>query len=223
MQVVTRKASAENAVEIGDWLVEKSHEDPVVVFEVRTKLDEATKAIEDLSLKLSSHKNEAQRLLLSAQEFSEMADDLEDSLDQIEAQFGLLDPVSARYSVARQQHDYFKPLFHQVQQLRDCQEALASFLENETGTQGEADDGRVSDLTGRWQSVWDTVANYHLQITAVLPYEERHHYAMKKFSAVVADGEKLLENLQLSNQAGENDEVENEIKVELASLLLAFI
>ena len=213
MQVVTRKASLENAVEIGDWLVEKSHEDPVVVFEVRRRLDEAAKSVEDLSLMLSSHKNEAQKMLLSEQECSEMADDLEERLDKVEAQFSLLDPVSARYSVARQQHEYFKPLFHQVQQLRDCQEALASFHDSDNETDSETQDGRVSELTRRWEAVWHMVANYHLQITSVLPFEERHHYAMKKFSSVVSDGEKQLEKLQTAFDAEEWGDIEADIKV----------
>ena len=85
--------------------------------------------------------------------------------------------------------------------------------------QGEAHDVRVSDLTIRWQSVWDTVANYHLQITAVLTFEERHHYSMKKFSSVVTDGEKELENLQLAFQGGEHQEIEDEIKVWALPLL----
>ena len=219
MQVVTRKASLENALEIGDWLIEKSHEDPVVVFEVRTRLNEAGEAVEDISLKLSSHKSEAQKMLLSEQEYTDMADDLEERLDHVEAQFSLLDAISARYLVARQQHEYFKPLFHQVQQLRDCQEALASFHESETGAEGEAQEHRFHDLTKRWHSVWHTVANYHLHITAVLPFEERHHYAMKKLLSVLSDNEKQLEKLQVAFSAGENEHAEADVKVVISKCL----
>ena len=212
MQVVTRKANFENAVEIGDWLIEKSRENPVVIFEVRTRLEEATKPVEDLLMELSSHKNELQRLLLSEQECSEMANDLEAKLHQLEAQYSLLDPISARYTIARQQHEYFKPLFHQVQQLRHCQEALAAFHESEGGVQDEARNERVFGLTRRWQNVWHTVSNYHLQITAALPFEERHHYTMKKVLSVLSESERQLEKLQSGVLAKDNDNIEADIK-----------
>ena len=234
MQVVTKRAGLENALEIGDWLIEKSHEDPVVVFEVRTKLDEAIECVTVISMRLSTLKNEAHHSLLSEQQLTEMADDMETRLDRIDSQLGLLDPVSARYTVARQQHERFKPVFHEVQQLREIQDAIASFhateaapdeaapdeaAQSEAGqemtTQGEpagmaedlssaikASNGeRVSGLSRRWETAWHTVANYHLQITTVLPFEERYHYAMKRFVPTLESAENELEMLQTSGPA----------------------
>lgn len=212
MQVVTRKATLENALAIGDWLIERSHEDPVVIFEVRTRLDEATKAVEEVSMMLSSFKSEAHRILLSEQECSEMADDLESRLDRLDVQFSLLDPISARYPTTRQQHDYFKPLFHQVQQLRDSRDALDSFHEKEGVYRDEAKAGKVRELTSRWQVLWNTAANYHLQITTVLPFEERHHYAMKRFTLALLDGEKQCESLQKESKE-ENENLQADVKV----------
>ena len=211
MHLVTKRAGLENAVAIGDWLVERSHEDPIVVFEVKTRLDETLKAIEDLSQHLSSHKNEAQRLLLAELEFTEMVEDMESRLDRAELQLSMLDPISAKYTVARQQHEQFKPLFREIQQLRHVHDAIVVSLGADSGDGGIDDPAKellkakanekVSDVTRRWQNTWSIAGSYHLQITSVLPFEEIHHYGTKRFQSKLEEAENELEMLKSSRRS----------------------
>ena len=214
MEVVTRKARLENAIGIGDWLVEKSREDPVIIFEVKTKIFQAVTSVEDLSMTLSTFKSKAQGWLLSEQEFTEMTRDLEAKFDRIEAQLGLLDPVSARYTVARQQQEHFRPLFVEVQQLRDFQDAISTArgFGKESVEESPAN-AKIMALTERWKTAWNVVANYHLQITSVLPFEERHHYAMRKLMPVIDECEKKLENLQGEVRPSLKRNIHSDIKV----------
>ncbi len=218
MQLVTKKAGLEDAITIGDWLVERSREDTVVIFEVNTKLYEAMNAIEAMSIRLSTVKSQAQQVLFVELEFSEIITDVESRLDGLELQLSMLDPISAKYRVARKQHEQFKPLFHEVQELRNVIETIAVPSDNvsEDGDVVPVESSliRVSDLKMRWQATWDIAAKFHLKITNVLPFEERYHYAVKHLIPILDDAEEKLEEIRSKERTGDvQEQLETDIEV----------
>ena len=229
VELVTCRVTLQNGANSGDWLMEKSRQDPVVVFEVTSRMKEVTKPIDDLSKKLSMYKTELENILLQERDFATIVEDFSEKLNKVEEKTTKLRPVSAKYSVARSQHEDFKPIFREVQNLTGIHEAVVAEkerLERESGSKPDDSDRSISDssefialqkateLDKRWEKVWDAVTKYHLQITSVLPFEEIHYYSALRFTPWLEDAEKKLKKLLIpQNTKDAFDETKKEIKV----------
>ncbi len=225
VDLVTNRVKVQNGANSGDWLIEKSRQDPVVVFEVTSRLADVKKPMDDLSRKLSMYKTELENVLLQERDFMSTVEDFADKLEKVEDKTDKLRPISAKYSVARSQHEDFKPIFREVQNLKRIHEAVVE-KKNEIEKSPRADDDTSTDsaeenilkkaeeLTKRFEGIWENVTKYHLQITSVLPFEEIHHYALLRFVPWLEDAEKKVKELQnaLTNQEG-FDELKKKIKV----------
>ena len=106
--LAAKKADLQADYTTGDWLIERSKRDPLMVHEVQSRLDEAQKPIDQLIKKLNDYKAELFNDLHLHQELSQKVDDLEDKLRAVEDKGTYLKPVSAKFTVARGQQEQFK-------------------------------------------------------------------------------------------------------------------
>ncbi len=226
VELVTCRVTLQNGAHSGDWLIEKSRQDPVVVYEVTSRLKDVKKPVDDLSKKLSLYKTELENVLMQERNFSEIVENFSEKLDKIEDQVDKLRPVSAKYTVARSQHEDFKPLFREVQNLKKLHDAVVTKKE-EIEKEPGSDDGKsgtesteesvlrkANELTKQWEVIWDNVTRYHLQITSVLPFEEIYHYAVLRFVPWLEDAEKKARESQATPSSQEDsDNLKKSIKV----------
>ena len=221
IELVTKKAGLQGARNDGDWLVETSRQDPIVAFEVQTGLEGVEYPIDSLSNKLSTLKGDLQDALVRQQKFSETVESFDDQLQKVDDKISDLKPVSAKYTTARVQHEKFKPVFREVQQMRPVYDVILEYnekLEKEPRIDEEQDlaSKKVPDIKKRWQRIWDTVTKYHLQITTALPFEERYHYTVLRFAPWLDDAEKKLKPLQRAPTSKDDSEkLKRDIKVSI--------
>ena len=190
MELVNCRVKQQNGNNYGDWLIEQSRQDPVVVHEVTTRLKEVTKPMDDLSRRLSYFKAKLEDHLMSERDFLQIVDGFESKLRKLEDGVLRLRPVSALYSKARGQHEEFKPVFREAQNVKKVHETvLLSRQAIERGSQ-------IPELHRRWNVIWDTLTKYHLQITAILPFEEIFHYSVMRFAPWLQDTEKKTKQIE---------------------------
>ena len=202
MEVANYRMKRQTGQDYGDWLIEESRHDPVVVHEVTSRLMEITKPVEDLSRKLSYFKSELESHLMQQKNFVKIVDDFGVKVKEMEDCAWKLRPLSAIYSKARGQHDEFRPVYREVQNVKKAYESL---LERKKRVEEETDSvtpeetatlKKFPELDRRWTSVWDTVTKYHGQITGVLPAEEVFHHSVMKFAPWLHDIEKKVKQIQ---------------------------
>lgn len=228
VELVNCRVKQQNGNNYGDWLIEESRQDPVVVHEVTTRLKEVTKPVDDLSRKLSLFKSELENYLMNQRDFAEIVDDFDAKVRKMEDKTNKLRPVSAIYSKARGQHEEFKPVFREVQNLKKIHEAVLEQKKKHAGSMpGDADNvtlKKIPELDRRWNVIWDAVTAYHIKITAILPYEEIYHYAVMRFSPWLQDAEKKAKQLatKQSTKPEEVEETNFEIQVKFISSLPLF-
>eukprot|EP00794_Sanderia_malayensis_P006649 gene6649-7395_t len=223
VELVTSRVTLQNGANSGDWLIEKSRQDPMVVHEVTSRLKDVKKPVDDLSRKLSVYKTELENLLLQERDFSHIVENFDEKLDKIDGKFEKLRPVSAKYSVARSQHEDFKPIFREVQNLKKLHDAVVAkkkeIEEDHADSDKQLDDSvekhlrRAGEQTNRWNEIWDSVTKYHLQITSVLPFEEAYHYTVLRFVPWLEDAEKKVKELHATPTTADGfDELKKKTK-----------
>ena len=227
MELVNTRVKLQNGCNYGDWLIEKSRQDSVVVHEVTSRLSEVSKPVDDASRKLSMFKTELEKQLMQQRDFVGRIDDLAEKISKTEDQINKIRPVSAKYPTARGQHEDFKPLFREVQNLRKVHETVMQEkekIERGSGDMVEKETPenalqeavkKAGDLDRRWQTLWDTMTKYHVQITSVLPFEELHHYSVLRFVPWLEDMEKKVKQIQKAptQRPDEFEETKRNIKV----------
>ena len=227
VELVSCRVKQQNGNNYGDWLIEKSRQDPVVVHEVTSRLKEVTKPVDDLSRKLSFFKSELDNHLMQQRDFVETVDAFDAKLRKMEDKVCKLRPVSAIYSKARGQHEEFKPVFRDVQNMKKTYESVIEQkekIEKEYGTSPleDSEDARmkkVPELDRRWKLVWDTVTKYHIQITTVLPYEEIYHYAVMKFAPWLEDTEKKVKQIEMRPLSKPEEIEQTNVDIKVCMLL----
>ena len=211
----------QNGYDVGDWLIEKSHQDPVVIEEVTSRIAELSRPADELSRKLGFLKSELEKNLMQQKNFSEVVDDFDVKLRKMEDTAWKLKPISAIYSTARGQNEEFRPIFREVQ---NAKKVYDSILQRKEGVERELDTINPEDagalekfpeLERRWKVIWGTVAKYNSQITSVLPTEEKCHYGAMKFAPWLENAEERVKQLD-KRPMSKQDEIEDasiEIKV----------
>ena len=230
-ELVSCRMKQQSGHDCGDWLIEKSRQDPVVVHEVTSRLQEVTKPVDDLSRKLSFFKSELESHLMQQKNFAEIVPDFEVKLRKMEDIAWKLRPISAIYSKARGQYEEFKPTFREVQNVKkiygnvlEQKEKVGEDLDT-VSPEVAAAAKTLPELGHRWESILDTVMKYHSQITAALPQEEVFHYAVMKFAPWLEDTEKKAKELEMRpiSRPEEIEEVNIDVKVGLGvSSLVVF-
>ena len=211
----------QNSYDIGDWLIEKSHQDPVVTQEVTSRIAELSQPADELSRKLGFLKSELEKNLTQQKNFSEIVNDFDVKLGKMEDAAWKLKPISAIYSTARGQNEEFRPIFREVHNVKKVYDSI---FERKEGVEREVDTvspeeaaalKRFPELERRWKVIWDTVTKYRSQMTSVLPSEEKCHYVAMKFAPWLENAEekvKQLDKRPMSKQ-DEIEEANSEIRV----------
>ncbi|XP_065062306.1 titin-like isoform X4 [Rhopilema esculentum] len=208
MELVNIRVKLENGKNYGDWLIEKSRQNPLVVNEVTGRIGEVTKSADKISRHLSVFKKELENKLIQQKGFVELVEDFGAKLEKAEQKVNRLRPVSARYLTARKQHEDFKPIFREIQSLKQVSDAVmvekektehgtdSALLSSETDESKKDAAKKVSEFESRWEALWKRATAYHIQITSVLPFEEMYHYTVLKFAPWIEDAEKALSDVE---------------------------
>lgn len=93
---------------IGDWFIEKSKQEPLVVHDVEKRLKDVQDPVDDVLKKLNDYKAKLVTSQHEQQALEEKLDNLDSSLNSLEEQVNDLKPVSAKFTVARSQQETFK-------------------------------------------------------------------------------------------------------------------
>ena len=98
-----KKQDLAKAQELADWVIINSKDDEIVANEVTTKLQSVSWPLEDAWMKLEVRQNCVKDALLRSQTPQDSLDDFIDRIAEIEEHLGKEKPISAKFSVAKEQ------------------------------------------------------------------------------------------------------------------------
>ena len=98
-----KKQDLAKAQELADWVIINSKNDEIVANEVTKKLQSVSWPLEDAWMKLEVKQNCVKDALLRAQTPQDSLDDFIDRIAEIEEHLGKEKPISAKFSVAKEQ------------------------------------------------------------------------------------------------------------------------
>ena len=104
-QLDDRKPSLDRAKELADYLADKNKDEPLVVAEIKDKLDKVEAPYDDVRAKLNELEGKLQVAQMRTQEFQVAFDDFKDKLDEIEELAANQKPVSAVFDTVKKQKD----------------------------------------------------------------------------------------------------------------------
>ena len=105
-ELVVAKSTLQDDYVIGDWLIEKSDSDSLVIHHVHSRLDDTLKSTDELTKNILTFKSEIYKSL--KRPFGDKMDTVETQLCAIGQKISSFKPVSARFVGARSQHDQCK-------------------------------------------------------------------------------------------------------------------
>ena len=92
----------------GDWFIEKSKHDPMTTHEIQSRLDSTQEPLDKLANDLNDHKSKLVAAQHDQQALNEKIDGLSSNLEKLEELIADLKPVSALFTVSRQQNEELK-------------------------------------------------------------------------------------------------------------------
>ena len=94
--------------QIGDWFIENSKHDPMTTHEVQSRLDSTQQPLDELVNELNDYKSKLVAAQTDKQALDEKVDGLSSNLEKLEELIADLKPVSALFTVSRQQNEELK-------------------------------------------------------------------------------------------------------------------
>ena len=102
-QLEERQPTLGKSKELADFLVDKNKDEPLVVAEIKDKLDKVDLPYEDIRAKLNELEGKLQAAQMRTQEFNVAFDDFKEKLDEIEELATKQQPVSAVFDTVKKQ------------------------------------------------------------------------------------------------------------------------
>lgn len=104
-QLDEHKPTLDKSKELADYLVDKNKDEPLVVADIKDKLENVDLPYEDVRAKLIELEGKLQAAQMRTQEFRVAFDDVKEKLDKIEELAANQEPVSAVFDTVKKQKE----------------------------------------------------------------------------------------------------------------------
>ena len=102
--IAKHRALLQQAENVGQKLIDSSHQDPAVVADIHGQLNKVRAVLDKMAAKMEQRQNRLQNVLLQSQEFQVSFDDFLERLAKVEEQIARQEPVSAVYDTVKEQN-----------------------------------------------------------------------------------------------------------------------
>lgn len=116
--IAKHRAILQQAENVGQKLIDSSHQDPVVVADIHGQLNKIRAVLDKMAAKMDQRQDRLQNVLLQSQEFQVSFEDFLEKLAKVEEQIARQEPVSAVYDTVKDQSREQKVLYHKIPKIR---------------------------------------------------------------------------------------------------------